>query len=281
MSTLLLLLLLKEKQTLWCIWTAWDDTTVSFRANKTTREEADTERMSEPLLSPEAEHSGNVDDGNEANTQLLELQDALMHALSMSGALGKLRAQLRATAIGLFRGDADLQHAAVGSTMSPGELPVESRLTLLLLHDFLQERGLEATAGVLEAESGMRIPASEERDALLGQFSPLPGQGTLLERVVHYAVNASNDGTHSGRPLPATASGLAAVSSTFGQPRPVDSVGMADVSSTMVGWGTAPEVAPEDADVAEGLENYENSIDFDDVEGTIDVAEYDEVETPV
>lgn len=96
-----------------------------------------------------------VDDDDEG-AQLNELKDAFVHALTANGVLGKIKAQLRASAVGLLRGDPDLEHTAVGRTLSIPKLSLESKVTLLLIHQFLLEHNMTATAGVFEAEGSLQ-----------------------------------------------------------------------------------------------------------------------------
>ncbi|ORC91114.1 uncharacterized protein TM35_000061190 [Trypanosoma theileri] len=106
------------------------------------------------------------EDVNEINTTLLELQDALTAALRETGVLGKLRAQLRASAISVVRGDSHLRDAAVssaGKIMQPASLSLEARVALLLMEDFMRVHGLLHTIGVFEAESNVCLIGETER----------------------------------------------------------------------------------------------------------------------
>ncbi|KAG5469265.1 hypothetical protein LSCM1_02480 [Leishmania martiniquensis] len=210
-----------------------------------------------------------LEEGNESNAALLQLQDAFVSALTASGTLGKIRAQLRATALALIRGDEDLQDAAVGPFMRPRTLTAPAKVSLLLLYDFLQHHHLQQTAGVLDVESGVHL-LFHERSTLLGSLIELPGDGSLLERLVQsYEIGIPVAGPRSSNApaapprTPLTASLVAAEA---GASRYSFS------SSSVAGEEAAAAAQPGDPDVEYELDRYEDSIPFSDTEGTIDAS---------
>ncbi|CCW63030.1 unnamed protein product [Phytomonas sp. EM1] len=130
--------------------------------------------------------------GNEANTQLLELQGAFIDALTNMGLMGKLKAQLRAVALALLRGDPNLSLAAVGPTKSFVHAPIETQISLLLINDFLTNNHLTQTAGVLEVEAGISSCSSCAEEQMRSSIGTLSGDGTMLERLIHFAINGNH-----------------------------------------------------------------------------------------
>ncbi|CAJ1991962.1 hypothetical protein conserved [Leishmania donovani] len=217
-----------------------------------------------------------IEEGSESNAALLQLQDALVSALTASGALGKIRAQLRATALALIRGDDELQNAAVGPFIRPLTLTTHAKVCLLLLHDFLQHYHLQQTAGVLDVESSLHL-LFNERSALLGDLARLPGDGSLLERLVQlYEPTRQIPGVGSSNATAVTTASQATVSIPAAKP-PASPV--ASSSSSASQEQTVALAQPQDADVQYELDRYEDSIPFSDAEGTMDgYAHCEEVE---
>ncbi|KPA76870.1 hypothetical protein ABB37_07663 [Leptomonas pyrrhocoris] len=218
-----------------------------------------------------------LENGHESNAALLQLQDAFVSALTSSGALGKIRAQLRATALSLLRGDDDLQRAAVGDVLKPASLSAASKISLLLLYDFLQFHHLRETAGVLEVEGSVHL-LSGEQDTLLGGLRTLPGEGPLLERLVESCEKGHvppflEKGSLSGGVVPDARSRLT-------EPN-IESPSLASSSiSTAFKKTTTTTVAlPENEDVLREYQAYEPSITFSDVDGVLeDERQCDEAE---
>ncbi|CBH11423.1 hypothetical protein, conserved [Trypanosoma brucei gambiense DAL972] len=132
------------------------------------------------------------DDVNEINTTLLGLQQAFAAAMRESGVMGKMRAQLRAAAIGVIRADPCLRDSALGTVLQPAELPLEGRVALLLIEDFLRTHGLKLAGGVFEEECNISMVGEAERHIVEQQRQYQPNQGTprssllesLLARVI-------------------------------------------------------------------------------------------------
>jgi hypothetical protein len=222
-----------------------------------------------------------LEEGNESNAALLQLQDAFVSALTSSGALGKIRAELRATALSLLRGDEELQRAAVGDVLKPTSLSTTSKVALLLLYDFLQYHQLRQTAGVLEVEGSVHLLSSEQ-DALLSDMRALPGDGPLLERLVEFFGR-----NPMGVPLAAVVSPTGEVVRTLISEEPraevtrdASSPASNSLSSSLKKIATTTVVLPENEDVRREYDVYEPSIAFSDVDGALDDGEhqYDEVE---
>ncbi|KAG5494967.1 hypothetical protein JKF63_02019 [Porcisia hertigi] len=215
-------------------------------------------------------------EGSESNAALMQLQDAFVSALTASGTLGKIRAQLRATALALLRGDDDLQNAAVGSFIRPLTLTTHAKVSLLLLYDFLEHHHLRQTAGVFDVESSVHL-LLEERTSLLAELARLPGEGSLLERLLQSHEQATQVSSasppHVSTPPTASkeTSGISAVESSTSPVCFESSLGALEKA--------APAAQPEDADVQYELNKYEDSIPFSDADGTIDAnMQCDEVE---
>lgn len=227
-----------------------------------------------------------ADDNNEVNSHLLELQDALVQALSACGALGKIRAQLRAAAIGLLRADPELQMAAVGQTHPLPGMPLLTQVSLLLIEDFLNQLALRETAGVFLAEAGAGF-ASDEAHAALQQgirgqlaHTETAGKGSLLEALVASALRAEPTAAAS---LPAKENGLVT---------PAVQASRADAGDLPKPLPTAPadaratehreHVGDGDAQLGSGvrqlLDKYEESVPYSDADGPLDEDVFDEVE---
>lgn len=232
----------------------------------------------------EAEDTTQLEEGNESNAALLQLQDAFVSALTASGALGKIRAQLRATALALTRGDDDLMQAAVGPVTRPLSLPPSAKVSLLLLYDFLQHHQLSQTAGVLEVEAGVHLLLNE-RASLLGDLADTPGSGSLLERVVQSY--STHPRTSSPEPPQGRHVTNGALTVANASPAGPSTKGDAAVTSPAAREPEGEDgdedaiaaVLPADMDVQHELDRYEDSIPFSDTDGNLDaVAPCDEVE---
>lgn len=224
----------------------------------------------------DVEGAQHLEEGNESNAALLQLQDAFVSALTSSGALGKIRAELRATALSLIRGDEDLQRAAVGDALKPASLSTASKISLLLVFDFLQHHQLRQTAGVLEVEGGVHL-LSNEQDALLGDLQALPGKGPLLERLVESFDKSQVAGpsfvgqsksSHDDR----KSNDLAASHEKKVEASKPPSTSVEQTTMVSI-------VLPDNKDVLREYEAYEASVAFSDVDGALDTEqECDEVE---
>lgn len=82
--------------------------------------------------------------------EMVNLQAAFVEALIRQGIMGKVRAQLRAATVGLIRGES----AAAASSNRP-ELDPATKLSYVLVSDFLQKTGLMQSHGVFEEEANL------------------------------------------------------------------------------------------------------------------------------
>ncbi|GET91743.1 hypothetical protein, conserved [Leishmania tarentolae] len=217
-----------------------------------------------------------IEEGSEANAALLQLQDAFVSALTASGTLGKIRAQLRASALALIRGDDELQNAAVGPFIRPATLNTHAKVSLLLLYDFLQHYHLQQTAGVLDVESSVHLLVNE-RATLLGELAQLPGDGPLLERLLRlYEPPTKMPDTE---PPNASAVPIASKATPGVPAAETPALTVACTTSSASDEETTALAEPHDADVLYELDKYEDSIPFSDTEGPLDAAfQCDEVE---
>ncbi|EPY24242.1 hypothetical protein STCU_04860 [Strigomonas culicis] len=197
------------------------------------------------------------EDGNEANTQLLELQDAVVNALTASGILGRLRAQLRASTLGLLKGDKGLIEASVGKAVPLAALTLEHRVVLLLIKDFFEKGGYTETLGMFEAESNVRLLGEEEEHAARTVASHFEPEESILEQLL---VSSMRD--PEGLSRAKTASTVAP-----------------DQDGNVNDEVDAVSEEPSDVDVTRGLQGYEPSLDFSDGDGPIDTLRMDEIET--
>ncbi|KAH8607199.1 hypothetical protein ERJ75_001452600 [Trypanosoma vivax] len=153
----------------------------------------------------EDEHSVE-EDVNEINSTLFALQDSLTCALREYGVLGKLRAQLRASVMSIMRVDPDLRGAVVGDVMRPCDIPLERRIALLLIHDFVRVHGLKLTASVFEEEANLEMVNKEECTALLGHEGLRRGGApSAIEAVIVRAIGgdvAADHGVFTSSPVP-------------------------------------------------------------------------------
>lgn len=82
------------------------------------------------------------------------VQDAFVTALVTSGVYGKLRAQLRAAAVGILRDDTGLLNVSCPCP-HPSTLDPAQQLALELVRDLLHEMQYSCSAGVFEEEASL------------------------------------------------------------------------------------------------------------------------------
>lgn len=92
---------------------------------------------------------------DESTAKLIALKKALVCVLCSNGILGKVKAQLRASAVSCLRGNPALADAAVGKTIDMNRVPIASQIVLVLIHQFLIAHDMNITAGVFEAEGSL------------------------------------------------------------------------------------------------------------------------------
>ncbi|CCW66116.1 unnamed protein product [Phytomonas sp. Hart1] len=196
--------------------------------------------------------------GNEANTQLLELQEGFMKVLTNTGLLGKLKAQLRAVALALLRGDPNLSLAAVGPTNSFAQASIETQIALLIINDFLAINHLTQTAGVLEVEAGTSFRSNRVEDQVKRSIATLSGEGTMLERLIHLAI-------HRDHVSESHLSALPSVALANPEPKPMSPL-MRDEIPVDVEENPKTLLEPIDSKIHYELMQYEESIPYSDVE---------------
>lgn len=97
-----------------------------------------------------ARSSNNSDPPNEMQL----MQEAFLDALVATGVLGKVKAQLRAAAVGIVRDDAARINASSPND-HPSRMSEPSKIALLLVHDFLQCMNYNLTEGVFAEEASV------------------------------------------------------------------------------------------------------------------------------
>lgn len=217
-----------------------------------------------------------VQDDQEVNTHVLELQDALLSALSASGALGKIRAQVRASTLSLLRGDPALQEAAIGKTGSQS-VSAESKIAMMLVQDFLKTHLLDEAAGVLAAEAGNTF--SLDDTSALARYQSLPGSGSMLERLVHHGMKGSevNEMRTSLAAPVETEKNKDSNTETRDEPAlSQDGAGTRTVED--LERPSQADNTPPSAAIAKALRDYDSSIDFSDDSGEVDVTAYERVD---
>lgn len=217
----------------------------------------------------EREEEGPRGDGSDSNTAMLQLQESFVNALTACGALGKIRAQLRATALALMRGDTDLQGAAIGDAISPLTMSTTSKVALLLMYDFLQSHGFTQTAGVLEVEGTIQLLAGEEAGIVEG-IRDLGSGGSAMDQLIEYWLRTRNMG------LDREDQGHSSIhSSRTESPGRTDSIGAPKGGRAQ---DSIVVSVPQDIDILNILDAYEDSIPFSDREGDLDDMNCDEIE---
>lgn len=216
-----------------------------------------------------------IDEPDEEAMQLLELKDAFVGALTANGVLGKIKAQLRASAVSLLRGDPTLAEAAVGRTTAPDRLSLESGVVLLLIHQFLLQHNMTATAGVFEAEGAVREVSRAARDVVEKRFlrgagassaaaavrddasSPLAVEEPVLTTLVRDALLAAESEAivtraHSTTSLTSTFSGLPSGAGTTRPSLPLP---------TAAGSSPAGEARAEESGPLEGTRTFQEDVE--------------------
>ncbi|RNF20910.1 uncharacterized protein Tco025E_03615 [Trypanosoma conorhini] len=213
------------------------------------------------------------DDANEINTTLLELQSAFAAALRNAGVLGKLRAQLRAAAISVIRGDPHLRTAAVGKTVLPADLSPEGRVALLLIEDFARVHGLQQTLGVFEEESNLSLVGEPERNT--ARRLQGPRKTSALEQLVAAAMAHEPPQREEQQPA-------AAHESESRAPATTAAAAAAAAGKQEEAAEGAPVAAAHHPEIAAGLEDYEDSVDYSVMDTTdpscADEGMYDSIE---
>ncbi|ESL06620.1 hypothetical protein TRSC58_05703 [Trypanosoma rangeli SC58] len=212
------------------------------------------------------------EDTNEINTTLLELQGAFAEALRNAGVLGKLRAQLRAAAISVIRGDPHLCTAAVGKTMVPGDLSPEGRVALLLIQDFARMHGLQQTLGVFEEESNLSLVGESE----LNTARRLQGsqKSSALEQLIAAAMAHASPRIEEQQSTMTLKSVLRAPTGVAAAAEGEEQKGHLEAKQEHGEEGGSWEV-PHHPEIAAGLREYEDSVDYS-VAGTSDPSCADE-----
>lgn len=147
----------------------------------------------------------------EDEEKMQDLKNALAGALAANGVLGKIRAQLRASAVSLLRSDPGLKEAAVGSTVEMKKLPLETQVAFLLIHEFLSHHKMDTTAGIFAEEGAISEVNVEIRELMRNKLGSDKGTSDkcilsslvkdALDGVRHISADESgkaSDGPHAG-----------------------------------------------------------------------------------
>nr|CCC90715.1 conserved hypothetical protein [Trypanosoma congolense IL3000] len=213
-----------------------------------------------------------MEDGvNEINTTLLGMQQAFANAMRKSGVMGKMRAQLRAAAIGVIRADPCLRHAAVGDVLRPEDLPLEGRVALLLIDDFIRVHGLNLMGGVFEEECNISLMGEAERSIVEKQRVQRQGQAdcksSLLEMLIAGTLDP-RDYKIEEQDTPAESSHS---TGTVVQPAAPSSAVAGRLAAVPARGGKKPETAltvplemQGHGEISAWLKEYEDSLDFSD-----------------
>ncbi|EKF27883.1 hypothetical protein MOQ_008384 [Trypanosoma cruzi marinkellei] len=222
------------------------------------------------------------EDVNEINTTLLELQDAFATALRNAGVLGKLRAQLRAAAISVIRGDPYLRTAAVGKTILPAALSPEGRVALLLIEEFARVHGLQQTLGVFEEESNLSLVGELERNTAQRLRGSL--ESSALEQLIAAAMAREAPQLQGKEPIMTSGSMLPASTPCVSDEREEEReqhTGNRQHQQPKKEVRTELET-PRHPEIAAGLKEYEDSINYSIVSVTglpgVDESNYDKIE---
>ncbi|RNF10465.1 hypothetical protein TraAM80_01511 [Trypanosoma rangeli] len=205
------------------------------------------------------------EDTNEINTTLLELQGAFAEALRNAGVLGKLRAQLRAAAISVIRGDPHLRTAAVGKTILPGDLLPEGRVALLLIQDFARMHGLQQTLGVFEEESNLSLVGESEMNT--ARRLQCSQKSSALEQLIAAAMAHASPRMEEQQMTMTPESMLRAptrVAATSGGEEEKGHLEAKQEHEEERG----PWALPHHPEIAAGLKEYEDSVDYSVVDTT-------------
>jgi hypothetical protein len=117
------------------------------------------------------------DDNSACRPEFVDLQHALVTALTASGALGKLRAQLRLASLAVLRDEAGALNTVVPNRLQMQLLSAEQRLGLLVVDEFLASLGLPLARGMLAEEASLEAiraskPTGMERLSVQGEAVP-------------------------------------------------------------------------------------------------------------
>ncbi len=123
-------------------------------------------------------------DDEACRTEFAELQQALVTALTASGALGTLRAQLRQASLAVLRDDNRSLDRVVPSRLNLQTLTEEQRVGLLVVDEFLGSLGLTLTHGMLQEEAAIETVQGSNPPGLeaLPRQAGTPVLLTLLRR---------------------------------------------------------------------------------------------------
>lgn len=113
-------------------------------------------------------HKEDVDE--EHRKSFMTLKMALMVELCNNGVLGKLKAQLRASAVSSLRGKTELADAAVGKTINVNNFSQETKIVLLLIREFLIAHDINITAGIFEEECSLAAIDDESQTIVETRF---------------------------------------------------------------------------------------------------------------
>ncbi|KAH9584025.1 hypothetical protein LSM04_001311 [Trypanosoma melophagium] len=230
----------------------------------------------------EEQHPGE-EDVNEINTTLLELQDALTAALRETGVLGKLRAQLRAAAVSVVRGDPHLREAAVSAgkimQINDKQISLEGRLALLMMEDFMRVHGMLHSLGVLAAESNVSMVGETERTTLQQMRTRLFNKEdnnnnnnmSILERLIANTLQRD-------KPVVRSAStGSSSISLT-----PPEQSKEIEEEEEIDEKKEKEKEIPHNVEIITELQEYDDSVDFSDVSvadmSSVDITAYDYIE---
>lgn len=199
----------------------------------------------------------------DAAEHLAELKEAFTSALIANGVLGKMKAQLRAAAVSLLRGDSSLTTAAIGDTFSTNT-ELETKVTLLLIHNFLVANHLSITAGIMESECSLgHCIDNEAREAV----ERLPAADCVLTSIVRGALRGGIN--------PEIAS-FAPQEDTF----PRESAASHSIAANQSGNASVSAEEPPYCPILTlALKEFDEvSLDYTDIDGTLDDLKLDQVQ---
>jgi hypothetical protein len=229
--------------------------------------------------------------------EFAELQRSLVTALTASGALGKLRAQLRLASLAVLRDDAHSLDAVVPSRLNLQQLSPGQRLGLLLVDEFLSSLNLSLTKGILEEEAAIgairasnppgldRMPQTDNAPALLaliaGALGPVEKEPLSREDPTDWSSSGKQRAPSPSveRSAASTASSVTAALHTVTE---ITTTEVIVSSSSKVTSGVSTASAPQQrrGSSLPSEADYEPSVDYSDrsLASSLDITEFDHME---
>ena len=131
----------------------------------------------------------NAEDDVTCRAEMSELQQSLVTALTASGVLGKLRAQLRLASLAIIRDDSTALETVFPARMPLQQLTAEQRIGLLIVDEFLASLNLTLTQGTFEEEASIAAVRASQPAGFDRMPKSATGQ-TMLQSLIGAALTS-------------------------------------------------------------------------------------------